>query len=317
MLHISSLQKKIVFTIIIMAVMYSIFFLKVDLTRYRVFQQLWNFGHIVLFISLNYILYRKFLYKYKISIINEFIVIVILSLVIGYTIEIIQSYTGRDKSYYDVLLDVIGGMISFLLFSNSWKSSKAKIKYSFVTFIGISTLVAIYPMFNIVLDSYRQSRDFPTLVSNAYKSELTRFSDSNVIKHLVENEIDHKNENLLKVRFKKARYSTLDLKYFNQNWLDYNYLNFKVYNPNEKRLKLVISIYDKQHELSRFFYKDRFNTVIDLPPRWTSISINLNHLKNAPYNRKMNMQKIQRINIFMVNVRDEKVLFFDKIELLK
>ena len=81
----------IILSILTLVTIYSVFFLKVEITQYRIFQQLWNFGHIILFVGISYFFYSKFLNKISLPILSEFLLVIIGALIIGYGIEVLQK----------------------------------------------------------------------------------------------------------------------------------------------------------------------------------------------------------------------------------
>ena len=317
MSDISKVKQFIFLSVLTLVTIYSVFFLKLEITQYRTFQQLWNFGHIILFVGISYFFYSKFINKLGLPIFSEFLLIICCAFIIGYGIEVIQTYTGRDKSNYDVLLDTIGGMIAFLLFSHRWLDSKAPIKYGFVLIISISTLIALYPMYENIADSISQREEFPVLLSNANNNERTRFNNYNVDIKLVQDKINSKSNNLLKVNFKKSKYPTLNLKQINSNWSGFKYFSFSIFNPSNSKSRIILRIHDKNHKQSGFQFKDRFNHRLNLLTGWNKIRINLTEIKKSPFGREMDMEHINGLMFFMVNVSESKILYFDKIELLK
>ena len=317
MVDISKVKQFIFFSILTLVTIYSVFFLKVEITQYRIFQQLWNFGHVILFIGISYFFYSKFINKLALPVFIEFLLIICGAVIIGYGIELIQTFTGRDKSNYDVLLDTIGSMIAFLLFSHRWLASKAPIKYSFLLIISISTLIALYPMYENIADSVSQREEFPVLFSNLNNNELTRFNNYNVDVELVRDKIDFKNKQLLKAYFKKSKYPTLNLKQINNNWSGFKSFSVSIFNPLESKSSVILRIHDKNHKQSGFQLKDRFSYRLNLLAGWNKIRINLSKIKNSPFGREMDMEHINGLMFFMVNVSESKILYFDKIELIK
>ena len=317
MVDISKVKQFIFLSILTLVTIYSVFFLKVEITQYRIFQQLWNFGHVILFIGISYFFYSKFINKLALPVFIEFLLIICGAVIIGYGIELIQTFTGRDKSNYDVLLDTIGSLIAFLLFSHRWLASNAPIKYGFVLIISISTLIALYPMYENIADSVSQREEFPVLLSNSNNNELTRFNNYNVDIELVQDKIDFKNKQLLKAYFKKSKYPTLNLKQINNNWSGFKSFSVAIFNPSKSKSSIILRVHDKNHKQSGFQLKDRFNYRLNLLAGWNKIRINLSKIKNSPFGREMDMRNINGLMFFMVNVRESKILYFDKIELIK
>jgi len=297
---------------------YFVFFFNIDISRYRSLHELWNLGHIFLFIVITLYTYKYYLNNLKLPAYSEILFIVIFALVVGLFIEYVQTFTGRNYSYFDVLLDVIGGLIGFILFSKS--ISDFNLVQKLLTYSSILTLLSLslYPMVIVVLDDFNQREDFPILVKNKSVFEVTRFKKSNMNIELVNNIYNQDKETkVLKFTFKPGNYSTAILGTFETDWSEYGSLVFSVYNDNETPSSFVIRIHDSKHEKVDYAYRDRFNKIIKLKNGWNEIIISLSDVKNAPVNRYMNMKKISQLIIFKSNVKKEQQLYFGKMRLVK
>jgi len=297
---------------------YFVFLFNIDISRYRSLQELWNLGHIFLFIVITFYAYKYYLNNLTLSVYSEIIFIAILALVIGLFIEYVQTFTGRNYSYFDVLLDVVGGLIGFIFFSKS--ISEFNLVQKLITYSSILTLLilTLYPMIIVVLDDFNQRADFPILIKNESVFEVTRFKKNNINIELVNN-IDYqdKETKVLKFTFKPSKYSTATLGTFKTDWSEYKYLVFSVYNDKETTSSFVMRIHDSKHEKIDYAYKDRFNRLIKLNNGWNEINICLNDVKNAPANRYMNMKRISQLIIFKNDVNKEQQLYFGKMRLIK
>jgi len=297
-------------------VIYLVFFLKLDITRYRSVQQIWNLGHIFLFVGFSYLIIKTVFKRSQFSVYTQFAVISISSVLLGILIEYLQTFTGRDKSSYDVLLDWVGACIGFVIFSDALVKASRLVRISFSAGVVIFTLLSLIPMLNIVIDDIQQRKQFPILIANESVREFSRFHKNNVRLNFVANNSDKPGPKLLRIDFSPGQYPTASLGYFNQNWSNYRYLSFNVFNPLSVS-SLNIRIHDQRHELSGYHYQDRFNHSIQLSSGWNKIKISLANVKKAPLNRAMNMQKINKLMFFSVNLREPFYLLFSAIKLEK
>lgn len=312
-----NILRYISYALIIAVTVYSVFFLKVEITRYRIFQELWNLGHIVLFIALYYIVYRKLLNQLKLPIITEFFIIIFSSLLVGFCIEILQTYTGRDKSNYDILLDIVGAVIAFILFSRIFSESSNKVQALFTTLVFTLTVVSLYPMAINITDAINQRLDFPRLLTNDSKNELTRFKKGNVELDIIEKDITTTRKKVLSVTFKPAQYATISLESFNKDWTLYSYLNVSIYNPGQTSSVIILRVHDRTHETNGFNFKDRFNTRVKLNSGWNKLSIRLSDIKDSPVSREMDMDEVVGFMLFKMNSRITETLFISQIQLVK
>jgi len=288
--------------------LYFVFFFKTDLTQYRTIQQIWNLGHVFLFIGLSYLFLKNRWHNFTMSVYIQFLLLSIVSVVVGTLIEYIQTMTGRDKSSYDVLLDLVGACIGFIFFSKALSKRSSIEKLGFRITVISFTFLALMPMLKVVIDDLQQTNIFPILVENQSKFEQSRFNLNNVQLEL------KTEENLLKMSFQQARYATASLEYFNQDWSSYKYLSFSVFNKSLLS-SLHIRIHDQLHEHKGFHYNDRFNYRVQLRSGWNKIKISLSQVQEAPFKRMMNMHKIRSLIFFKVNVRQSVDLLFTSIKL--
>ena len=309
------IQKRLLPAIIIVVTVYFVFFFKTDITRYRIFQELWNLGHIFLFIAISYVILKKILSHAKLSIFSEFLIIILTSIVIGFSIEIIQTYTGRDKSTYDVVLDTVGASIAFILFSKAFRDSSKNLRTLFSSLVIIFSVLSLYPMFINVVDAINQRMEYPILLANNSLRETTRFNKNNAELDIVNNKIDDTHKNLLRVTFKPAKYPTISLESFNKNWLSYKFLKFSIYNPAHATSMVILRIHDRVHEKNGYKYNDRFNLRINLNSGWNEVKIRLSDVKQAPLNRTMSMDQVTGLMLFKMNSRVTDTLYFSQIQL--
>jgi len=299
-----------------LAVIYSVFFLKTDLTQYRTIQELWNLGHIFLFTGLSYLVIKHLFKDSPFSVYTQFILIMIGSVLLGMLIEYLQTFTGRDKSGYDVLLDLVGGCIGFILFSKTLSRMSRLVRASFGLGVVVFTLVVLMPMLNIIIDDLQQRKEFPVLVSNKSDRELSRFITNKVGLKLVPDNNKRFDYKLLRMDFYLGKYPTAGLGDFNEDWSRYKYLSFNVFSPYPTS-SFNIRIHDEWHEHSGYRYQDRFNDRIQLSSGWNKIRIALYDVKRAPLKRDMNMQQIRKLMFFKINLNKPVYFLFSPIKLEK
>ena len=98
----------------------------------------------------------------------------------------------------------------------------------------------------------------------------------------------------------------------NHDWRGYKSLCFDIYNPERKNLKITVRIDDKEDP----DYADRFNHGFTLISGLNRINIPLNDLITSGTNRKLDLNNIQGLVIFMVSPTEKVVLFVDYIRLI-
>ncbi|VAW91044.1 hypothetical protein MNBD_GAMMA23-2577 [hydrothermal vent metagenome] len=295
---------------------YLVFFLDVDITRYRSIQQIWNLGHVFLFFGLSYLVVKAALNHSGYSVYTQFGLISVGAVLLGILIEYLQTLTGRDQSSYDVLLDWLGACIAFVVFSNALLKASRFVRISFRTGVIILMLLSLMPMLNIIIDDIQQRNQFPILVANESVRELSRFHKNNVTLRFVANVTEKPNKKVLRMDFIPGLNPTASLGAFNQNWSQYNYLSFDIFSPISVA-SLNVRIHDQRHERNGYRYRDRFNYSIQLSSGWNKIKISLADVKNAPLKRDMNMQEIQQLMFFKLNLRQPIYFLLGPVKLEK
>jgi len=298
---------------ITVVIVYLVFFLHLDFNKNRILPQVWNLGHILLFIGIAYLLERKIFSKFVCSIFFEWFSILAISISLGLVIEYLQVLTGRDKSSYDVLLDLVGGMIGFILFSTKLHKLNSR-TISMIRIVGTAfTLVAVSPAIIIIVDAVNQRKSFPILLENGSMLELSRIRKQQVKLGITRTS----DKNMLNVTFMKDKYPTIGLKYFNNDWSEYKFLKTLIYNHQKEQLPIRIRLHDTIHRLNGFLFADRYRGEVKLEPGWNDVTIDLNKVKEAPAKRQMDMKSIEELMFFMVNVQSGLKLSFGKVWLEK
>lgn len=262
----------------------------------RLYRDLWDTGHFVLFAGMSFILLH-------LSILDSRHPLVKLAAVLGFCIsfgfltEYLQVYAGRNFELKDVFSDVFGGL--FIYFVGLLHRQRHLITNLLISFIALIIFVMGTRTFIISLvDEWRISQSFPVLSDFERYSELKRWKARSA-RILSSDEYQASGKRSMKVYFGGNRYPSINLRYFKKDWRDFQFLNFSIYNPGQDPLSLEIKLTDEIHPQFHFDYKDRFNRTIESAPGWNHYKINLEDVINAPEMRKMDISQMRRFGIFM------------------
>lgn len=96
------------------------------------------------------------------------------------------------------------------------------------------------------------------------------------------------------------------------DWRRYNALSFDVYNPEDEKTSIAVRIDDKKDYPD---YKDRYNKSFILKPGLNHLNIPLSTLITSGTDRVLDLKKIYRFLIFMVNPQKRHVLYIDYVRL--
>ncbi len=112
----------------------------------------------------------------------------------------------------------------------------------------------------------------------------------------------------LKLEFYPSAYPGLSPKLKHRDWRGYHAFAFDVYNPGSKSIQLVLRIDDKKEALE---YSERYNKSFEILPGANTLTIPLDSLRTSVTNRPLDLKKIYRFLVFMVNPKEKHVLYFD------
>ena len=115
----------------------------------------------------------------------------------------------------------------------------------------------------------------------------------------------------LKMVLYPSPYPGLTLDNFNYNWSEYESLVFDVYNPDNTPLNLTVRIDDRKDPP----YSDRANTTFILNPGANHISIPLNGLITSGTGRRLDLSRIEKVILFLVQPTKKQILYLDHLRL--
>ncbi len=311
--------KYLAYTFSLVFVVYMVIFFQTDLTDNRVFQQLWNSGHIILFMVYSLLILKHVNRSAKqISYLKLFVFIVLSSLLLGVLIEILQSFTGRDKSMYDVQLDLVGAVSGFVVFSKL-KQVCSRFVYNAVIFsVALFSLVSVAPLVLNIVDSFYQQEDFPLLLSNKHTTEFTRFGLTNSNISSVNSKTESPGQvSILKVNFIKSDDSAVTLFVPNISWADYSHIQFEILNPSDKTFILNFKINQKINNKTLPHFQSSLNYALNLKPGWNNFSIKFSDMHMDSHNDKFDFNRVRSLMFFILNLQQDKTVFISRIRLDK
>jgi hypothetical protein len=116
----------------------------------------------------------------------------------------------------------------------------------------------------------------------------------------------------LKVILPPGQYPGMSIKNFRRNWAGFKKFEMDVFNPSIEQITFHIRIDD--HE-SGWEYADRFDKNIYLYSGPNHITIPLNTVKTNLHSKPMNLERIERVLVFIPGNRKTRELYIDHIKL--
>lgn len=278
----------------------------------RSFKHFWNIGHIVYFALLAGLLSRWSL-VFRMSLAWQWTIILVITLLLGVSIEFMQHGAMRTPDSMDVLRDMTGSLLVLVFGSLGSKLQPVNWQLSLQFFVLALSLVQLWPLTKSLVDEAIARHQFPLLSGLETPFEIDRWTGSARVS--VETKASISQGKLLKLSLTTDQYSGAALKYFDGNWASARTLKISLYNPDADPLQVTCRIHDLQHADGDEEYEDRFNRSFRLMQGWNHIEINLNEVKESPASRNMDMSRIRGLGLFVVSLPTSRTLYIDNVQL--
>lgn len=289
----------------------------VDLGSYdsRVLDATWDLGHLLLFLIIGYSLYYFIPGLKDYTLVKQYVCVLILSALIGLTIEGLQILTGRTSSLSDVGLDVIGGVFAVTLYSPMVVKISRHYRIMVWCLMLLLLSLSIKTLVSYLWDGYILKTEFPLLGDFEKTVERSRWSGLGGIS--ISREHASKGTQSLKIEFNSGKYSGAKLINLVHDWTGYEHLKIDIYYPKSASLKLVLSIYSEENTETASNYNYRFNKNILLQHGWNKITLPINDIKMALPGGVDSLSKIAGLMVYLVNESESQVVYLDNLRLIK
>lgn len=278
-------------------------------------RQAWQFGHVVLFFLLGWLLLPELRCRYPER--TAIIAVLLGAAALGLLIEWLQGFVGREVSFADVRLDVIGAALAL-----PWRRGAVPAHPRGGRPLGAGLIAAaaglallwldVRPLLGSVRDEYRARRDFPLLASWASERELGRLSANG---HLQIVEAPGRpGERALSIRLRPGRYAGFQFDYFPPDWRGFRALQLELHLPPGVPGSVTCRIHDRSHDNR---YADRFNRRFPVLPGWNTLRLPLAEVQAAPRGRPMDMAHLTGLGCFFVGLEQPVALGLGTVRLLQ
>ena len=300
-LFITKLKENIAWVIVVIA--FPFFFLGgPDATSNKLYGALWDCGHIVFFIALVFALNRKIdLTRW------QFALFTLLAVFLGGgLIEVIQSHTGRDGNWNDLLRNLSGTCVGLF-----WLRPP-----SLSIWIGrLVALAFLIPSLSVVFFEawyqYYAMKKFPLLAGFESKIELYAQKPTATLSP----EFHSQGYYSLQLNLTTDRYSGISFERLFNDWSGYKQLGFDIYNPSTLPLKMVLRVNDIAHEKTGWVDADRFNRQFHINPGWNHLVFSMDDIQKGPAKRLMDLSQISLIVIYAAQLPEARTIYLDNLRL--
>lgn len=265
------------------------------------YQQVWDFGHIVFFALVGAFVQ----YGIGITSVRRWSLATALVLLTGIAIEYIQHQVGRSASTADVVNNLVGFWLG--LVGLAWHRASRWMRWAVV-------LLIIPSLFSIAMAAIVQAHqawyfpvlaDFETAVEQRRLRGPVSFSKEYV----------REGRQSLKIGFTTRKYSGAYITVFHGDWSAYDELVMDFYNPDQSVLTVTLRISDRAHDRGKNEYDDRFNRRLLLSPGWNEVRIPVREISEMPVDRDMLMNEVRTLGVYSSYLKEPKVLYWDFVRL--
>ena len=224
----------------------------------------------------------------------------------GLAAEFAQSLVGRGASWHDARANLLGACAGVLFFHLQHGPRPTARWGWWAGIVGLFGLASIAPAFTLV-DSWRQTRQFPLLASFASRLEVDRFvaQDARLRRVTLPSRAG---QGALEIQLLPGLYPGVALLDMNPDWTGFEFLAFDLHIDEGAPLDVIVKIHDRDHRRSHFAGDDRFDGIFLFEPGWHRVRIPLTEVRAAPRGRSMNMAKIDTWQLFTYDLRTQNVL---------
>lgn len=297
----TKLKQHIAWVIVVIA--FPFFFLGgPDATSSQLYGALWNCGHIVFFIALVFALNKKIdLSRWQFALITLFAVFIG-----GGLIEVIQSYTGRDGNWDDLLRDLSGTCVGLF-----WLRPP-----SLSVWLGrVVALAFLIPSLSVVFFEawfqYQAMKKFPLLAG--FESSIELYGQKSTAE--LSAEFHTQGHYSLKLNLTTERYSGISFERLFNDWSAYKQLSVDIYNPSSLPFTLVLRVNDIVHEKTGWMDEDRFNKRFQVKAGWNHLVFAIDEIQKAPAKRLMDLSQISLIVIYAAQLPEARTIYLDNLKL--
>lgn len=224
---------------------------------------------------------------------------------LGWGIEYLQSYVGRQVDWQDILRNLAGAWVVL-----AWQQARR------VTAAAL-LLIVLAPLAAVTLEQYRIARQLPLLVDLQDPRTLAQWGGDVTLVRSLPGEPGQQpgNHPGLLLSLQTSRYSGAGMDNLAADWRGYQHLRLQLYNPDSDALTLTLRINDRQHERDSNAYHDRFNRSFLLQPGTNDFRIDLADIKAAPATRTMDMQRVRRLGLFATDLAQPRNIYLTQLQL--
>jgi hypothetical protein len=242
----------------------------------------------------------------------QIFMIMLVLLITGGTIELLQPLFGRNASWSDLGMDLLGGLMGlFFLASGPRRLPRRLLAGGRVGLLTTAVVIFSGPAITL-WDMGQAALTFPVLGDFENSLESRRWTRGEI-----DSQLARQGKASLRVPLVTKKYTGTTLHRSFGNWQGYETLAFSLYNPLPDPLEIIVSISDQEHFQRGAKYHDRFNRSFKISQGWNDLLIPVRDIESAPAERILDLARLRQLVIFTVNPPEPRVIYLDDVRLIR
>ena len=243
---------------------------------------------------------------------HRFILIILVIFSLGSTIEIIQPYFNRRANFLDLAINLLGGLFGLLFLAPGLEKQRGPVWRGAQAVILILVVLVFHRPVITLWDLWQANRQFPVLSDFETRFEANRWSQG-----VINEDLARHGHCSLFVVLGTQKYAGTTLKRSFGNWNGYAALAFSLYNPDDRPLRITVSIRDHEHFRRGGEYHDRYNQVFTMKQGWNDIAIPMVSIRSAPSDRQLELDRLSEMVIFTIDPPEPRAIYLDYVRLIR
>jgi hypothetical protein len=239
------------------------------------------------------------------------------ALALGAGVELAEAVTGRNGDPWDVVRDGGGALLVALMLTARDSALSAAMRTALAG-AALSTLAAcVYPAAAALHDEARARAQFPVLASFETTTELSRFRFEEGMEPRIVPTTDDEGRAAsgMRLRLPPGRYPGFELSYFPRDWRGARALRLLIVNPEPTPIELNVRIDDAEYDY-RLDRADRYDRAFPLSPGANRIEIPLSDVAMAPRGRRFDLERVQTLLVYAIDLGQPREIIVGPIVLL-
>ena len=308
-----SIPKQSYLLIISILAIFILFFIEGPTTySNRIYKLFWDNGHIIFFALVGWFIFNYTSHKPRYF---TYLSTLLICLTLGCVIEAIQYNIERSANWQDVYRGILGGTFSSLILHHKKSTTKSIPLIVAIAIISILIIREQKQLFIAIKLELAIYENFPILSKFDQPNDLLSWSGNSLV---LANSQAQTSRSSLKAEFRAhEKYSNVTLEHFYHDWRGYQSLHITLQPADDKPIELCIRITDFVHDIGEQSYSDRYNKCINITKGLNNIIISLKEIEQAPLQRKMALNKVNKITFFSRQLTDNRYIYISSIYLSK